>query len=106
MEGVDAEASQIPKGKTKIVNDLKKICKEVDDIYLATDEDREGESISWHLLELLKPKIPVKRMVFHEITKGAILKALEDTRDARELFQVVRDAQSPAIMHGKAVFFG
>jgi DNA topoisomerase-1 len=71
----------VPKGKSKIVRELKKKMKDCKAIYLATDEDREGESISWHLLELLKPKIPVKRMVFHEITKAAIQKALEDTRD-------------------------
>ncbi len=71
----------VPKTKTKIVAALKKKIKECDELYLATDEDREGESISWHLLEILKPKIPVKRMVFHEITKAAIEKALKDTRD-------------------------
>lgn len=71
----------IPKGKSKIVTALRKHMKECKVIYLATDEDREGESISWHLIELLKPKIPVKRMVFHEITKSAITKALEETRD-------------------------
>lgn len=71
----------IPKGKFKVIQDLKKKMADADILYLATDEDREGESISWHLLELLKPKIPVKRMVFHEITKGAIQKALEDTRE-------------------------
>jgi DNA topoisomerase-1 len=71
----------VPKGKSKIIQDLKKKMADADVLYLATDEDREGESISWHLLELLKPKIPVKRMVFHEITKSAIMKALEDTRE-------------------------
>ncbi len=71
----------IPKGKFKIISELKKKLADADVLYLATDEDREGESISWHLLELLKPKVPVKRMVFHEITKNAIMKALEDTRD-------------------------
>ncbi len=71
----------VPKGKSKVIQDLKKKMANADILYLATDEDREGESISWHLLELLKPKIPVKRMVFHEITKNAIMKALEDTRD-------------------------
>jgi DNA topoisomerase-1 len=70
----------IPKDKTKRVKDLKELIKKVDELYLATDEDREGESISWHLLEILKPKIPVKRMVFHEITKKAILDALAKTR--------------------------
>ncbi len=71
----------VPKGKSKVIQDLKKKMADADMLYLATDEDREGESISWHLLELLKPKIPVKRMVFHEITKSAIMKALEDTRE-------------------------
>lgn len=70
----------IPKDKVKKVKELKDLLKKVDELYLATDEDREGESISWHLLELLKPKIPVKRMVFHEITKKAILEALAKTR--------------------------
>ena len=71
----------VPKGKSKVVRELKKKMKDCEILYLATDEDREGESISWHLLELLKPKIPVKRMVFHEITKSAIQRALEETRD-------------------------
>lgn len=70
----------IPKGKGKIIKELKRLLKDADELILATDEDREGESISWHLLELLKPKVPVKRMVFHEITKSAIKKALEDFR--------------------------
>lgn len=71
----------VPKGKSKIISDLRSKLKQVDTLYLATDEDREGESISWHLVELLKPKVPVKRMVFHEITKSAIEHALTDTRD-------------------------
>ena len=71
-----------PKGKSKIVTELRKKLKECDELYLATDEDREGESISWHLVELLKPKDkPVRRMVFHEITKPAIDHALEHPRD-------------------------
>jgi DNA topoisomerase-1 len=70
----------VPKDKTKIISALKDRLKDADELYLATDEDREGESISWHLLELLKPKCPVKRMVFHEITKPAIEKALKATR--------------------------
>jgi DNA topoisomerase-1 len=71
----------IPKGKFKVISDLRAKLKNVDSLYLATDEDREGESISWHLIELLKPKVPVKRMVFHEITKAAIEHALTDTRE-------------------------
>ncbi len=71
----------IPKNKKKIVRELKAALKEADELLLATDEDREGESISWHLLQLLNPKIPVKRMVFHEITKDAISNALAKTRD-------------------------
>lgn len=70
----------VPKDKTKIISTLKERLKDADELYLATDEDREGESISWHLMELLKPKCPVKRMVFHEITKSAIEKALKNTR--------------------------
>jgi DNA topoisomerase-1 len=71
----------IPKGKKKIVDELKAALKQSDELILATDEDREGESIGWHLVELLKPKVPVSRMVFGEITKKAILEALEDTRE-------------------------
>ena len=67
--------------KKKKVADLKAKLKEVDELYLATDPDREGEAIAWHLLEVLKPKVPVRRMVFHEITKPAILAAAEDTRE-------------------------
>lgn len=83
----------VPKGKTKIVKELKAKVKDCSIIYLATDEDREGESISWHLLELLKPKIPVKRMVFHEITKTAIQHALEDTRDLDEKLVRAQEAR-------------
>ncbi len=78
----------IPKGKFKVISDLRAKLKNVDMLYLATDEDREGESISWHLTELLKPKVPVKRMVFHEITKAAIEHALTDTREID--FRLVR----------------
>lgn len=70
----------VPKGKSKIITDLKKKIKDADELYLATDEDREGESISWHLTQLLKPSIPTKRMIFHEITKSAIQDALSHTR--------------------------
>ncbi len=71
----------VPKTKKKVVQELKTALKEADELILATDEDREGESISWHLLELLKPKVPVKRMVFHEITQEAIQKALNECRE-------------------------
>ncbi len=71
----------VPKGKEKVIRDLKSELKGADNLLLATDEDREGESISWHLVELLKPKVPYQRMVFHEITKRAILHALEHGRD-------------------------
>jgi DNA topoisomerase-1 len=71
----------IPKDKLKVIKNLKEKLEEADVVYLATDEDREGESISWHLNEVLKPKVPAKRMVFHEITKEAIMKALSETRE-------------------------
>ena len=67
--------------KKKVITELKARMKEADELLLATDEDREGEAISWHLVEVLNPRIPMKRMVFHEITKEAILSALEDTRE-------------------------
>lgn len=69
------------RGKGKVITELKRKLKAADELYLATDEDREGESISWHLLEALKPKVPIKRMVFNEITKKAVLEALDNTRD-------------------------
>ena len=67
--------------KTKTVAELKRALKNADELLLATDEDREGEAIAWHLLETLKPKVPVKRMVFHEITKDAIQAAVGNTRE-------------------------
>jgi len=67
--------------KKKTVTELKRALKDADELYLATDEDREGEAIAWHLLEVLKPKVPVKRMVFHEITQEAIQRAQENPRD-------------------------
>ena len=71
----------VSENKKRTVADLKKALKGADELWLATDEDREGEAIAWHLLEVLKPKVPVKRMVFHEITKEAIQKAVDATRD-------------------------
>ena len=72
------------------VTELKKKLKDADELLLATDEDREGEAIAWHLLQELKPKVPVRRMVFHEITRDAIQRALEETR---EVDQRLVDAQ-------------
>jgi DNA topoisomerase-1 len=71
----------IPSDKRGTVKELKDELKNANVLYLATDEDREGESISWHLLDVLQPKIPVRRMVFHEITREAIQEAMEHTRD-------------------------
>jgi DNA topoisomerase-1 len=67
--------------KRKQVTKLKSLLKEASELYLATDEDREGESIAWHLTEVLNPRVPVKRMVFHEITRPAILFAVDNPRD-------------------------
>ena len=67
--------------KKKTVTELKRALKGADELWLATDEDREGEAIAWHLLEVLKPKVPVRRMVFHEITQDAIEQAKQNTRD-------------------------
>ena len=86
----------IPPQKHKILAEIRKALKEADILYLATDEDREGESISWHLLELLKPKIPVKRMVFHEITAKAIKDALDHPRDLDE--KLVRAQETRRIL--------
>ncbi len=70
----------VPGDKKKVVSELKKALKQAEVLYVATDEDREGESIGWHLLQLLKPKVPTHRMVFHEITREAIDKALASPR--------------------------
>ena len=69
-----------PDKKAKVA-ELKALMKDADELILATDEDREGEAIAWHLIEVLRPKIPIRRMVFHEITKDAIQKAANETRD-------------------------
>ncbi|AUB37158.1 topA, DNA topoisomerase I [Nostoc flagelliforme CCNUN1] len=96
---VDADFEPIyvvPKDKKKIVTQLKDALKDVDELILATDEDREGESISWHLYQLLKPKVPTKRMVFHEITEEAIKKALKNCRNIDE--QLVRAQETRRIL--------
>jgi DNA topoisomerase-1 len=74
----------VPRDKVKQVQKLKALLKQAKDLYLATDEDREGEAISWHLCEILKPKVPVRRLVFHEITESAILGALSSPRQIDE----------------------
>jgi DNA topoisomerase I len=85
-EGVNIEEDFAPlyvinPDKKAKVSELKELMKDADELILATDEDREGEAIAWHLIEVLRPKIPVRRMVFHEITKEAIQKAAKQTRD-------------------------
>ncbi|NCR73141.1 MAG: type I DNA topoisomerase [Microcystis aeruginosa LG13-12] len=87
--GVDVENDfdplyVVPKTKSKVVKELKEALKGASELILATDEDREGESISWHLLQVLNPKVPTKRMVFHEITKEAIQAALKNCRSIDE----------------------
>ena len=84
--GIDLENNftaqyEVSDKSKKVVKNLKSVLKGVDTIYIATDPDREGEAIAWHLIDELKPKIPVKRMVFNEITKGAILESLKNIRD-------------------------
>jgi DNA topoisomerase-1 len=72
---------EVHASKRNVIKDLRDALKGADELYLATDEDREGEAISWHLLEVLKPRVPVKRMVFHEITAHAIEHAIEASRE-------------------------
>lgn len=84
--GVDVDNGFTPtyvpsKDKTKVISQLKSIMKGASTLYLATDPDREGEAIAWHLMEILKPTIPVKRLAFHEITKTAIQESFDHTRD-------------------------
>ncbi len=93
--GVDVDSGFTPlyvvdADKKKKVTELKAKLKQADELLLATDEDREGEAIAWHLLQVLNPKVPVRRMVFHEITPDAIRRAAEETR---ELDQRLVDAQ-------------
>jgi DNA topoisomerase-1 len=86
LAGIDPEhhfdvVYVVHKTKRKVVSELKKALKDADELILATDEDREGEAIGWHVLEVLQPRVPVRRMVFHEITPHAIREALEQPRD-------------------------
>lgn len=99
--GVNVEADfdplyVVPKDKKKVVKELKEALKAADQLVLATDEDREGESISWHLQQVLAPKIPIKRMVFHEITEEAIQAALQDCREVDQ--QLVRAQETRRIL--------
>ena len=86
----------VAKDSKKQVAELKKLLKQADEVLLATDEDREGEAISWHLLEVLEPKVPVKRITFHEITKDAIDEALENPRQVD--MQLVRAQEGRRIL--------
>ena len=83
----------VPKERRSQVKKLKDLLKDVDELYLATDEDREGEAIAWHLVEVLKPKVPVKRMVFHEITRPAIEEAFSNPRDLDERLVSAQEAR-------------
>src|SRR6266404_4462761 len=99
--GVDTEGDftpyyVIPDDKRKYVQALRTALKGATQVYLATDPDREGESISWHLKEILKPKVPVRRIVFHEITEAAITEALKDAHDVDE--NLVRAQESRRIL--------
>jgi DNA topoisomerase-1 len=96
--GVDVERGfkplyVIPTGKKKQVDTLKKKLAQATELYLATDEDREGEAIAWHLIEVLKPTIPIKRLVFHEITKAAISRALAEPRGIDDQLVAAQEAR-------------
>ncbi len=96
--GVDTEKGYeplyvVPKEKKSKISELKAKLKDASELYLATDEDREGEAISWHLLQLLAPKVPVKRMVFHEITKSAIAEAIQNCRAIDEKLVDAQEAR-------------
>src|SRR5262245_24117508 len=86
----------VPPKKRQQVTKLKQLLKEASILYLATDEDREGESISWHLCEVLKPRVPRRRLVFHEITREAIQEALRQPRDIDE--RLVRAQETRRIL--------
>ena len=99
--GVDIDNDFTPtyivsEDKSKVVKQLKKIAKDVDKIFLATDPDREGEAISWHILETLKPKVPVHRLVFNEITKAAILDSIQNPKEVN--MDLVRAQESRRIL--------
>ncbi|HEY9764129.1 MAG TPA: DNA topoisomerase, partial [Trichocoleus sp.] len=99
--GVNPEADfeplyVVPSDKKKVVKTLQDALREADELVLATDEDREGESISWHLLQVLKPNVPIKRMVFHEITEEAIQEALHNCRSIDD--QLVRAQETRRIL--------
>ena len=83
----------VPKERQSQVKKLKELLKDADELYLATDEDREGEAIAWHLVEVLKPKVPVKRMVFHEITKPAIEEAFAHPRELDQRLVSAQEAR-------------
>lgn len=83
----------VPKERKNHVKKLKELLAGVDELYLATDEDREGEAIAWHLVEVLQPKVPVKRMVFHEITRPAIEEAFSNPRDLDERLVSAQEAR-------------
>ena len=86
----------VPADKKRVVKELKDLLKDADELILATDEDREGESISWHLTQVLNPKVKVRRMVFHEITREAIREALDTTRDVDD--KLVRAQETRRIL--------
>jgi DNA topoisomerase-1 len=82
--------------KKDIVKRLKASCAKCSQVILATDEDREGEAIAWHLLEILKPKVPVRRAVFHEISKDAVVNAFANTREVD--MNIVQSQESRRIL--------